>query len=78
MTGRRVTDYRVASFPLVRGGAHSPVPEGKHHAYLDPSKTTVCGFGLGEMQRFGDLRFTASPPSSKCVMCDRIVRAAAR
>ena len=78
MTGRRVTDYRVASFPLVRGGAHSPVPEGKHHAYIDASKTTVCGFGLGEMQRFGDLRFTASPASSKCVMCDRIVRAAAR
>jgi hypothetical protein len=78
MTGRRVTDYRVASYPLVRGGTHSRVPEGKHHAYLEKAKATVCGFGLGEMQRFTELRFSASPPSSRCSMCDRIVRAAAR
>jgi hypothetical protein len=78
MIGRRSSDeYRVASFPLVRG-AHGQVPEGKHHAYLDQAKATVCGFGLGEMQRFSGLRFSASPPSARCLMCDRIVRAAAR
>jgi hypothetical protein len=77
MTGRRLSDYRVASYPLIRG-AHAQVPEGKHHAYLEQAKATVCGFGLGEMQRFSGLRFSASPPSARCTMCDRIVRAAAR
>jgi hypothetical protein len=77
MTADVVGDYRVASYPLVRG-ARSQVPDGKHHAYLEQAKTTVCGFGLGEMQRFSGLRFIASPPSARCSMCDRIVRAAAR
>jgi hypothetical protein len=70
--------YRVAAYPMVRGRILSQVPESKHHAYLDQARTTVCGFGVAEMQLFPHLRFTASPPSVRCVMCDRVVRAAAR
>jgi hypothetical protein len=74
----RLAAYRVAAYPMVRGRILSQVPESKHHAYLDQARTTVCGFGVAEMQLFPQLRFTASPPSARCVMCDRVVRAAAR
>jgi hypothetical protein len=73
-----VNDYRVAAYPSRRRGTVGEVPEGKQHAFLAGAKTTVCGFGLAEMRLFKQLRFTGQPPSVRCSMCDRTVRAAAR
>ena len=78
MALRGVNDYIVAAYPRIRGRHASDIPESKHHAYLEDASTTACGFGLGEMQRFSNLRFLGSHPSVRCAMCDRIVRAAAR
>lgn len=72
-------DYRVAAYPLVRGQRPpGDAPEGKIHAYLLGAKTTVCGFGLGEMRRFEHLAFRNATPGSRCTMCALRVRAAER
>jgi hypothetical protein len=68
----------VAAFPSRLGREVGGVPEGKQHAYLGDAKVTVCGFGLVGMRRFATLRFAESPATARCLMCERIVRAAAR
>lgn len=73
-----MTDYRVAAFSSRLHHEIGGVPEGKQHAYLEGAEVTVCGFGLIGMRRFSQLRFSDSALSTRCSMCDRIVRAAAR
>lgn len=75
MRPSRMTDYRVAAFPRSHRDV-SEVPVGKQHAYLEGGEATVCGFGLLRMRTFRQLPFSASPPSKRCPLCDRIVRAA--
>ncbi|WP_151082597.1 hypothetical protein [Nocardioides cynanchi] len=71
-----MTDYyRVAAFPRSSRDADK-VLVGKQHAYLEGVRATVCGFGLVQMRRFEQLPFSASPPSERCLLCDRVVRAA--
>jgi hypothetical protein len=73
-----MTNYRVAAFSSRLGREVGAVPEGKHHAYLEDAKATVCGFGLAGMRRFSPLQFSTSPPDARCAMCHRIIRAASR
>jgi hypothetical protein len=73
-----VDNYRVAAYPAVGGRGGAEVPEGKSHAYLDGANATACGFGLGQMRTFGKLSFKDQPPSVRCSICDRRVRAASR
>jgi hypothetical protein len=70
--------YMVAAYPSRRGSAIDEQPQGKRHAYLEGARSTVCGFGLGEMRRFTQLRYSDQDPTVRCFMCERIVRAAAR
>jgi hypothetical protein len=73
-----LNDYRVAAYSSRRGRRVGELPEGKQHAYLDGARVTFCGFGLGEMRLFNQVRFGDQAPALRCAMCDRIVRAAAR
>ena len=75
---RGMPDYRVAAFSSRLGREVGTAPEGKQHAYLEDARATVCGFGLSGMRLFSRLRFSTTPSDAKCMMCERIIRAASR
>jgi len=55
--------------------ANPRAPEGKRHAYLRGNRTTVCGLGLDQMQKFADLPFSHELPSVRCPLCARVLSA---
>jgi hypothetical protein len=67
-----VKDYLVAAREEHRNGRQ--VPGGKRHAYLRGARTTACGFGLDQMERFADMPFSHQPAAARCPLCARAVR----
>ena len=70
--------FRVACRSAVGGSGAEYALEGKVHAHLIGAQKTACGFGLGMMRTFSTLYYMDQPPSARCSICDRHVRAARR
>lgn len=71
-------DYHVACRSPVAGRDAEDERGGKVHAHLAGAQKTACGFGLGLMRSMGKLSYLDQPPSTRCPICDRHVRAACR
>jgi hypothetical protein len=73
-----VGDYHVACCSAVRGRDPEDAPGQKVHAHRAGAQKTACGFGLAMMRTVSTLPYLDQPPSTRCPICDRHVRAAAR